>query len=215
MKNRKFLSIVILSFLSLFLIAVRIIGSNNWAFIFLVKNLFLAWIPFGFICLANKFLKLDMQKWRLRSLLALLACIAFLPNSFYIITDLIHINDYTEIKLWYDPALIFVTAFAGMSIGLYSMYILDTIIRRKFSSFFSWTSILGLSFLLAYGIYLGRYLRLNSWEIASDPFTVVSTVISTISSIEAIKTTLLFGCILFVGYISFLLSTRNKTLKNI
>ncbi len=100
----------------------------------------------------------------------------FIPNSFYIITDLFHLQERTEIPMWYDLALIFSFAWNGLLLGILSTRQMEKIWELKWK----WSELLfvyPIMCLNAFGIYLGRYLRYNSWDVVSDPFSLISDIV--------------------------------------
>lgn len=149
------------------LIAYRVEVSNKITFVFLIWNLFLAYIPYGISTL------LTMWEDKIKSKFILLAFIAlwlvFYPNAPYILTDLFHFRVRPDIPIWFDLVLILSVAFNGLVLGLLSLLDIHLLIARRFSAFLGWLFVIASSFLCGFGIYLGRYLRWNSWDIVSQP----------------------------------------------
>src|SRR4051794_26818533 len=82
----------------LVLVRVSVTGVPN--FLYLVWNLFLAWIPF---VLALALYDGRRRGWGGGRLLALgVAWLAFFPNAPYIVTDFVHLNRDPLSPLWYD-----------------------------------------------------------------------------------------------------------------
>ena len=159
------------AFIGLLIIS-RIIYSGTFNFIFLSWNIFLAWIPCQ---LSYMLLKTDPQKkWQQRFLLA--TWLLFFPNALYIITDLIHLDLETSVPKWFDVILLFTSAVVGLMLAFISLfriekYLANTISEKKLP----WL-ILGILFLGSFGVYLGRFLRWNSWDILSNPLGLISTI---------------------------------------
>ena len=63
--------------------------------------------------------------------------------------------------------------------------------------------------LCALGIYLGRVVRLNSWDVVLRPRRVAATVWTALHSREAALFTLLFGGLLLVGYLALTAPERH------
>src|SRR5687767_4515843 len=84
---------------SVVLVLVRIYFSGHPGFLFLVWNLFLAWLPFALTNRAQY-----SQKWKQgkRLVILFLAWLLFIPNAFYIITDLFHLGYHEGAPLWFD-----------------------------------------------------------------------------------------------------------------
>ena len=155
------------------LLAVRIGWSERTSFFFLSWNLALAAAPLLFAVLA---LGLSRVGARVPALLLLVPWLLFLPNAPYILTDLMHLKARAPIPLWYDLVMLLSFALTGLLFGYLSMMcaerVLLTMVRR-------WVvlAIHGLVlFLCGFGIYLGRFLRWNSWEIATRPKSFLRVV---------------------------------------
>lgn len=107
--------LILLSVLSVFFVLVRIIVKEETRFVFLIWNLFLAWIPLLVVAIAN------VVDNKLIQSVIMIIWILFYPNSPYIITDLLHLKNYSQNILWYDSLMIFLTALTGLLIGLNSL----------------------------------------------------------------------------------------------
>ena len=88
---------------SVVLVLVRVVFAGHISFLFLVWNLFLAWLPYALTNRAQYNLKWKRGK---RLVILFLAWILFIPNAFYIITDLFHLGYYNTAPLWFDLVLI-------------------------------------------------------------------------------------------------------------
>ena len=165
------LSILLLSvFFSLSLTAARIIHSGTIDFLFLVWNLLLAIIPF---IISSRLAKQDRMEWNGRNILMMTLWILFVPNSFYLVTDLFHLKDHFKeeaVPGWFDLALIFSYAWNGLMIGLISVRQIQKLTRNDFTVKFPLLFVYPVMWLNGMGIYIGRYLRYNSWDIVSNPF---------------------------------------------
>lgn len=186
------------------LLALRLARSNSFLFAFLMWNLFLAAIPF----LASLAFEVLDRYRRVRPLQW--ACFAvwllFLPNAPYIITDFIHLKYRPPIPLWYDVLTLLSCAGAGLLLGYASVMIVHRIVARHYGGFAGWATALIALFLSAFGIYLGRFLRWNSWEALTDPLPLFSDIATRIMNpLQHPKTfavTGLFGIALCLGYIA-------------
>lgn len=149
------------------LIAYRIEVSNRITFLFLLWNLFLAYIPY----LISTLLIVWEEKIKSPILwLFFIGCwLLFYPNAPYILTDMFHFRVRAGIPIWYDLVLILSVAFNGLMLGLLSLLDIHLLLNKRFSASFGWIFVLFTSFLCGFGIYLGRYLRWNSWDIVSQP----------------------------------------------
>jgi uncharacterized membrane protein len=99
----------------------------------------------------------------------------FYPNAPYMITDLIHVNSGSTIVL-YDTIIIFSFAMLSAFLGFYSIALMYFLIDERFSLLWA-RVIITISLLLSsFGIYLGRILRLNSWDIFTKPLETFATI---------------------------------------
>lgn len=153
----------------------RIIYTHQWLFVSFNWNLFLAFVPY-FI---SRWLTRN-PAWtenKVKFLAAFICWLLFIPNSFYIITDLFHLEERYAIPLWFDLALILSFAWNGILLGILSVRQMEKILETKFFLKNEWFFVFPIMLLNAFGIYLGRVLRYNSWDVISNPFHLVHDVV--------------------------------------
>lgn len=138
-------------------------GSRGPSFLFLVWNLFLAWVPYGISLL----IRMEQPKGIRYGLL--LVWILFFPNAPYIITDLLHLRERLPVPLWYDMLTIFSFAWTGLIFGYLSLLQVQKQFFREQGLLLSYLIIAGVWLLAGLGIYIGRFLRWNSWDILVQP----------------------------------------------
>jgi uncharacterized membrane protein len=140
---------------------------------YLFWNLALAWVPFV-VALAVD----DVRSTPLRLQLPLLAIwLAFFPNAPYLVTDLIHIDpaDHGALSILADAALVSVAP-VGLALGFSSLALVERSVRERFGGRLALTvSVLSL-LAASLGIYLGRVVRLNSWDLLTRPRVVGSVL---------------------------------------
>lgn len=146
------------------LIACRMYITRELLFIFLVWNLFLAWIPFYVSALLQHF----KQKRRV-SYLLLITWLLFFPNSLYLITDLIHVGRGSDFPRWFDAILIFSAAVLGLLMAFISLYRVEQFLQTKTKQHVVHALMIVILFLGSFGVYLGRFLRWNSWDVLHQP----------------------------------------------
>jgi uncharacterized membrane protein len=157
---------------SCLLLVARVLITGYLTYAFLVWNLFLAFLPYA----VTEWLWVPARATKNKIILVgfLLLWLLFIPNSFYILTDLFHLDKFNSAPKWFDLLLIFSFAWNGLLLGLVSVrkteLILEVISGRGFSLFI----VLIVMWLNAFGIYIGRYLRFNSWDIFMHPFSLFS-----------------------------------------
>jgi uncharacterized membrane protein len=157
---------------SLLLLTARILFTGHILFSFLVWNLFLAWVPYALTRRMETEHTAGKRFWFLS-----LVWLLFLPNSFYILTDLFHLTMDRAMPLWYDLALLLSFAWSGMLLGVRSMHAMEGLLSRRLHLRLGWLFVLPLMALNAFGIYLGRYLRFNSWDVLANPFELLQDIL--------------------------------------
>jgi len=151
------------------LVAARVAYSDNIRHTGLIWNLFLAWIPFMLAYFAHA------VSWRRIWLYLVIPVIAFLwlifyPNAPYMLTDLQDLaRGSSGAPLWYDVIIVVWCSWTGMLLGVISLYLMQDIVFRTFGRVAGWMFVLVISGLSSFGIYIGRFVRLNSWDILQDP----------------------------------------------
>ena len=172
-RNRHNLSVFILLNIAcamcIGLVGARVAYSESGRHLGLIWNLFLAWIPFILAYVAHA------TSWRRVSLYFIIPIIAvlwliFFPNAPYMLTDL---QDLTRLgggaPLWYDVIIVVWFSWTGMLLGVISLYLMQDIVQRTFGRSSGWVFVFFVSALSSFGIYIGRFVRLNSWDILQDP----------------------------------------------
>jgi uncharacterized membrane protein len=169
----------LLSLASLFcvtLVAARIVYSGVTQYTNLVWNLFLAWIPFVMAYLAY------FLSWRRSAMYIAIPLFAFLwliffPNAPYILTDLQHLGQgRANVPVWYDVVVLIWFSWTGMLLGIVSLALMQDIIRRQIGRGAGWTFVFVVALFTGVGLYLGRFVRLNSWDILQNPGTLASSI---------------------------------------
>jgi uncharacterized membrane protein len=166
-------------------------------------NLFLAWLP---VLFALGF-RLNMTKYRLaswRNLLLLALWLGFLPNAFYLMSDLVHLQSSGETAVLYDIAMMMSFIINGLILGYLSVYIVHAQLLKKWSEG-RVRVFLGVVFLACgFAIYLGRYLRWNTWDVIINPFGILfdlsERVVNPILHIQTYVVTLTFFALLSAIY---------------
>jgi len=180
-------------FLPLLLLMVRIKISSEFFLLFLVWNLFLAAVPLLLSFWLQK--NTHLKKWQL--LFWSVIWILFLPNAPYILTDFIHLQLSGGIAIIIDFIVISSFAFSGLLFYVHSVAQMKELFYKHFNKKFTTLIISMLPFLCGFGIYLGRFLRWNSWDLLHNPkglmIDVVTPLLSPFDHKLAWMVTLLFG----------------------
>lgn len=177
---REHLAIALSVMFCLFFLLLRDFLFVPRQFWFLGANLILALVPLGVAVVFD-------HRYRHRApgmgaLIMLFLWLLFLPNAPYLITDLIHLRPRLMIPLWYDALLMFLFAFTGVMAGALS-------IGKIFKRLRYWIgrpvalSICMISVPLSgLGVYMGRFLRWNSWDFLFRPQHVLMTTFIELSN---------------------------------
>jgi uncharacterized membrane protein len=158
------------SVLCLALSVFRFVYSDTISFLFLNWNLFLAFLPWLFSTILVIYPNLQKSKLIVTGLILL--WLLFFPNSPYILTDLFHLGSFPSMPIWFDLVLILSFAWAGLLFGFMSLWDIEKILCQLIGKRFMPLTSLCLLFLGSFGIYMGRYLRWNSWDIIREPFAI-------------------------------------------
>ena len=209
LRNKWFHLILALVAWCMILLLIRIERSGSTYYTFLAWNLFLAAVPlFASSALAR------MEK-RHASALAQLGCFSFwllfFPNAPYILTDLMHLASRPPVPMWFDLALILSCGGTGLLFGYLSMVEVHAFVGRKFGVVIGWLIAISSLLLTGFGIYLGRFLRLNSWDIARKPESILIEIAEVIRhpwhNSPTVGVTVIFGAILALWYVAMRLLT--------
>ncbi|MDG0813239.1 DUF1361 domain-containing protein [Cohnella rhizosphaerae] len=201
------------SLLCLFMLVVREAQVGDARYRFLLWNLFLAWLPLLVSMAAAGADRALTKMPAARGGLLLVLGVGWLllyPNAPYLTTDLIHLimnpayswRQSTEsLILWYDLIVFFLFAWCGLLLGYLSMRQFHRLVSGHLGNSAGWLFIVAVSFLGGFGVYLGRVIRLNSWDVVFSPFRLANSVIGGINSNGAILT-ILFGMLILIVYLS-------------
>jgi uncharacterized membrane protein len=165
--TRLFYPIAAASALALALLLLRAYMVGALEARFLIWNLLLAWMPYLLALMAERSAGRG-RRGRWRTLVCGLLWLLFLPNAPYIITDFVHLG-WMDFVWWYDVGTLLAFAWAGCLLGVASLHIMQTIVRARAGVLAGWAFALICCGLSGLGIYLGRFLRWNSWDVLLSP----------------------------------------------
>jgi uncharacterized membrane protein len=164
------------SVLCMILFRIRISLSGSMDYAFLVWNLFLAWVPLAMAYIVSSAKKRRYIPITVPSAASL--WLLFFPNAPYILTDLQHLSHpRVGIPLWFDMLLINWFAWTGLLLGVFSLFLMHDIVRRMLGRVAGWVFVLTVSALSGLGIYMGRFLRWNSWDLLFRPLELLRDLI--------------------------------------
>jgi uncharacterized membrane protein len=168
--NERLLVLAGLALASALCVALELFRERHFGaldFRFLLWNLTLAWIPL-LVALGVY----DSYRRGVRiSLLspAVIVWLLFLPNAPYIVTDFVHLTPSSPTPLWFDAVVISSFAWTGLLLGFASLYLLHAVARHRFGARVGWGAALASLALTSVGVYIGRFLQWNSWDLLLRP----------------------------------------------
>ena len=205
--DRRLAAIAALALLTLFsmtTIAVRVAYTGSPRHLGIAWNLVLAWVPLALAVVAYDRARAGAPRLTLVAIGAL--WLLFFPNAPYIVTDLKYV-DGGSMPIWYDVVLLSSAAWAGLTLGFLSLYLMQSVVRRFAGSTVAWIFAAGATAVSSVGIYIGRFLRWNSWDVFVKPRSLLDDVgLGLIDPAEHPRTlavTILFTSFLLAGYLVF------------
>lgn len=159
-------ALALITGLCLFLFTVRVIATDTFRYGFIPWNLSLIWLALALGLIAAERLK---KRIGIGSFLIILLWLGFLPNTWYVLTDFIHVYPTGEISQLYDVVLIATLSVAGFTAGFISLMAVHDQLLKKLAPRAAHLVITGVLLLSSFGIYLGRDLRWNTWDVVRNP----------------------------------------------
>jgi uncharacterized membrane protein len=185
-------------------VLVRIGWTHEIRYAFLIWNLLLAWLPLLFAVLAcEQFKNGARRNWRFAALAG--AWLLFFPNAPYIFTDLIHVTTRYFSHFWVDLTLILLCAFTGLVLGFVSLYLMQSVVARLYGRAAGWFFVAAVAGLSSFGVYLGRFLRFNSWDVLLQPVKLYHGInrwaSDPLASVNSFAFPVFFATFLFIAYV--------------
>lgn len=205
------LSLLAASLISIGTLAVRVYEAHSVHYLFLIWNLFLAWVP---LVAAYFAFTLARREAGARVWVAVGAWLLFFPNAPYMLTDFVHLS-WDEgrrgpLPLWYDALMLASFAWTALMLGFVSLYLIHALVRRRANAAAGWAVIVGALGLASVGIYLGRFAHLNSWDAVTRPRLLLGVLQhgtdnpfnlpTTIAGLLALTASLLVGYLVVYGF---------------
>lgn len=172
--------------------AVRGNGFSDW---YLLWNLLLAWIPLILAYWLVAILRIKL--WSSWTALGIsLAWLLFLPNSFYMVSDYIHLSDMVRSDVLFDSLVFTVFVLEGLILGYTSLYLVQAEFRKRIGEMRSQLLSGVFVLLCSFAIYLGRELRWNSWDVLVNPagilFDISERIIDPLAHPQTFSVTAMF-----------------------
>ncbi len=214
-KQQLMYPLLLSSLLALAIFGGRVYLSRSALHLFLMWNLFLAWVPY--LCsvwVAYLLLRERAHWWNFVVPSAL--WLLFFPNAAYLVTDFVNLDEKVGVPLWYDAVLFFVCAWTGLLLALVSLNTMQTLVKKFVGGAASWIFVFGIVGLTGVGLYLGRFLRWNSWDVVLHPYRILhdalTPVLHPLSHAQILGFTFMFAAFLLVTYLTFVsVQQRERT----
>lgn len=169
------------SLFSCLLVAARILHTGRPTFLFMPWNLFLSYMPY---VISTMLTRNPPTLSRVVKISGLIVWLLFIPNAFYILTDLYHLADNhrnARVPEWFDLILILSFAWNGLLLGIYSTRQIEKWLAPDPSFLGRWVFLYPIMWLNALGVYIGRDLRYNSWDILTNPIDLLGDIFKMIA----------------------------------
>ncbi len=176
----------------------RVSFFGKFTFLFLFWNMFLAFVPFVISSWLLWYLK-NKKPYIPFVVAGFIFWIIFFPNAPYLITDLIHTGRIMVVPVFYDLLVLFSSALVGLGFAFNSLAHIEQIIRMKFSRRATHGMLIAVLFISSFGIYLGRFIRFNSWNVLTDHESVFFKIWAIISHPYTYREAYLFTGFFFFG----------------
>lgn len=187
----------------------RAVYARSAGYGFLVWNLFLAWVPYAASLWAEAGQLAAPGRWR-RMILPGVVWLLFLPNAPYLVTDLIHLGYHrAPVPLWYDAVMVCAFAWTGCLLGVVSLRIMQARVAQYAGARVGWGFALTTIGLCGLGVYMGRVLRWNSWDVLARPDRIARTLLGAVAdplahwpalAASAVFAAFMLGC--YVAFVS-------------
>lgn len=189
------------------LLAGRVVISGERSYGFLVWNLFLAWLPYALAAWLVVIRRGEPGRpWRL--ILPAALWLAFLPNAPYLVTDFKHLLSPRAFPLYYDIALVFAFAWAGLLLGLTSLYLVQREVAAALGRVTAAAFVVAVAMTTGAGVYIGRFLRWNTWDLWTRPRMIFGTLgdalLNPWDHTHALAHAATFGVVVLLCHLTFL-----------
>ncbi|MEO6219261.1 MAG: DUF1361 domain-containing protein [Ginsengibacter sp.] len=194
-------------FFTMLLLAIRIIHTHEYVYAFYPWNLFLALIPLA----SSKRLR-NQTRFGWKALFYLAIWLLFFPNAPYLLTDLFHFTERDGCPPWFDLILVSSASWNGIVIATISLLQVENFLGKCLHYKMVRMMIFCFIVLCAYGVYLGRFLRFNSWDVIANPgdlaYYIKNSLIHPRQNFSTWAFTLIFS--LLFGIIFFTIKGLNQ-----
>lgn len=201
------------------LVAVRFALTDRFFYFFLIWNLVLALVPYGIAVALYGVSRLERSPRKVPMIAGLSVCwLVFYPNAPYIFTDFIHLVNRTWIRasdfdketlLWYDLVLCSAFAFLGHAAGLISMDLVLRSFQGVVNRHAARALIAVAAVVAGFGIYVGRFVRFNSWDLFVRPLDTAGQILPYLADPQAALLSAAFAAFILITYAVHHLSRKS------
>ena len=118
-----------------------------------------------------------------------------------------HLSRDNRPPLWFDGIEISAFAWTGMLLGFVSLYLVHAIVRHRFGPRPGWAAAVGTLALTSAGVYIGRFLQWNSWDMLVRPGARLAQIAPRLGETSVVAhafgLTLLLTGLLAATYVAF------------
>jgi uncharacterized membrane protein len=165
---------------------------------FLLWNLALAWVPFAAAIGVEEF---DRTGRRGLTVVSGVVFVLFLPNAPYLVSDLTHLSESSPTP-WLDLARLFAFAWTGCVLCAAALRIVHGVVAARYGRVAGWFLVLTSAVACGVGVAIGRFARLNSWEVFTRPDAVGSETATLALSGQAVSVAVFFSALVLVSYLA-------------
>ena len=155
---------------TLVLLAIRAFYTGSVTYFFYPWNLFLALVP---VFISGLLIK--QRALNYKSVLLFALWLLFLPNAPYLVTDIFHFEQRPPVPFWFDLILVVSGAWNGILLCMISLFRVERFLKITWNSNIVSKLMPLIIVLCGYGVYIGRYLRYNSWDVVTEPLGILRT----------------------------------------
>lgn len=207
-------------FVTVTTVAVFLNDTTDIKWLRMIWNYFLAIIPVYMALFSRHYSKLEK---RVPTVAFSLLWLLFFPNAFYMLTDFKYLSKISfylwdvfekiggNLTPWILLLNLVVSVTAGVIAGIISLEIIHKILKENFGNKISWVIVVFLMILTSFGVYIGRFARLNSWDIINleKLFDDIMSVMTPFAPVFILIFTLM-TMTLYCGYYFFVSSKLDK-----
>ena len=184
------------------LFTIRFVHTGIAGYLYLLWNLVLAIVP---LAAALMLVRAERQRATVPELAGwFVMWLLFLPNAPYLLTDLMHLTPHPQAPFWYDVALMLSFACTGLLLCYGSLADVHAFVASRFGATAGWAMAMASMLLCGLGIYMGRFLRWNSWDAVTRPHELLGHMAGAIGEASTrspgLRVTLVYGIGLAIGY---------------